>query len=193
MATDSAPLAAPSYLVNRLVVAVYVLLVFGASVRVNGAGLACPDWPLCFGQVIPAIDYGIAFEFGHRVYAGLVSLVFLALGAMLYREREAAGRPLLLGWGVAAVLLIIQVILGGLTVLELLAEWTVSSHLLTGNLFCVAIFLLALGLREASQPIEREAVGPLVRGFAVFMALAIPAQLVLGGYVSASYAGLACS
>ena len=54
----------------------YVLLVFGSAVRVHGAGLACPDWPLCFGEVIPALDFQVFMEWGHRVLAGLVSLGF---------------------------------------------------------------------------------------------------------------------
>ena len=53
-----------------LVAATAFLIVFGASVRVHGAGLACPDWPLCFGEVVPAIDFQVGLEFGHRVIAG---------------------------------------------------------------------------------------------------------------------------
>ena len=48
----------------------YVLIVFGALVRAHGAGLACPDWPLCFGEWVPEFDFRIAFEWGHRALAG---------------------------------------------------------------------------------------------------------------------------
>jgi cytochrome c oxidase assembly protein subunit 15 len=192
LAKPYASLNAPSRLANWLVGATFVLLVFGASVRVNGAGLACPDWPLCFGKVIPEIDYGVAFEFGHRVYAGLIALGFLALGAMFFRARADVGRALLWGWGVAGVILLTQIVLGGLTVLELLAEWTVASHLVTGNLFCVALLLIAFGLRERMNPVERAPVSTALRVWTTLMALAIPTQLALGGYVSGSHAGLAC-
>ncbi|MGI9431363.1 MAG: COX15/CtaA family protein, partial [Myxococcota bacterium] len=57
----------------------YVLIVLGALVRAHGAGLACPDWPLCFGEVIPTFDFKIAFEWGHRALAGTVGLIFLGL------------------------------------------------------------------------------------------------------------------
>ena len=65
----------------------YVLIVFGALVRANGAGLACPDWPLCFGEVIPAFDVGVAFEWGHRALAGSVGLVWIN-GANYGDDRE---------------------------------------------------------------------------------------------------------
>lgn len=185
-------LKGPTRLADALVVVTFGLLVFGASVRVHGAGLACPDWPLCFGEVIPPIDFGVAFEFGHRVLAGLVSLGYAALLGWLWIRREQAGRGLLIGGAIGLVVLAIQVVLGGLTVLELLAEWTVASHLLTGNTFCVTLLLIALGLHERWAPVERTPVSGLQRGFAVLMAVAIPAQLVLGGFVSSSYAGLAC-
>ncbi len=192
MEAQRAALSGPSRLANGLVAVTFVLLIVGASVRVHGAGLACPDWPLCFGKVIPPIDFGVAFEFGHRVLAGLVSLGYFALLAWLVRVREAAGRGLLIGAVVGLVILAVQVVLGGLTVLELLAQWTVASHLLAGNAFCLTLLLIALGLRERMHPVSRPAVGALERSFAVFMAVAIPSQLVLGGFVSSSYAGLAC-
>ncbi len=178
-----------------LVAVTWGLLVFGASVRVNGAGLACPDWPLCFGEVIPTIDLGVFFEFGHRVYAGGVSLLFAALGAVTawrWRKGTLSGWPLAV-WAAGFVVLIVQIVLGGLTVLELLAEWTVTSHLLAGNTFCLSVLLLALTLRaeEDGWP-ALDAVTGLQRTTVVAVAVLVPVQIALGGLVSSSYAGLVC-
>lgn len=175
-----------------LVAVTYVLLVFGATVRVHGAGLACPDWPLCFGQVVPEIDFQVGLEFGHRVLAGLVSLAFLGIGWGIRSRGAALGRLPGLLWGVAAVALAIQIVLGGLTVLHLLAEWTVASHLLTGNAFCSLLLLIALALREARVEVPRAEVSWVHRGVALALAALVPAQLALGGLVAASGAGLAC-
>lgn len=175
-----------------LLAVTYVLLVFGASVRVHGAGLACPDWPLCFGEVIPPIDFGVALEFGHRVLAGLVSLGFLALATGIFRARAALGRGIvsLAAWGL--LVLVLQVVLGGLTVLELLAEWTVTSHLLAGNTFCLTLLLIALRLREVGAPRRRAPTGLGTRGVAALLVALVPTQLALGGLVSSSHAGLVC-
>lgn len=177
--------------VFTLVATIWGLLVFGASVRVHGAGLACPDWPLCFGQVVPEIDFGVFFEFGHRVYAGVVGLMFVGLGAvMVWRGHP---RSLLALWGAGLALLILQIVLGGLTVLELLAEWTVTSHLLAGNAFCVMVLLLALALRahEDGWP-SLDPVGLAHRFGAASFAALLVGQLALGGLVSSSHAGLVC-
>ena len=175
-----------------LVLATWALLVVGASVRVNGAGLACPDWPLCFGEVIPPLDLKVGFEFGHRVLAGLISLGFLALGGAIYRRRAELGRAALGAWGAAAVLLAVQIVLGGLTVLHLLAEWTVASHLLTGNAFCATLLALTLVLRERAAPVARAPVGAWDRLATAALLVLAPLQLGLGGFVAGSYAGLAC-
>lgn len=175
-----------------LVLATWGLLVVGASVRVNGAGLACPDWPLCFGQVVPRIDLEVGFEFGHRVLAGIVSLGFMALAVGVVRGRARYGRGAVGLVVAAAVALAVQIVLGGLTVLHLLAEWTVASHLLTGNTFCVLLLLLALTLRERSVPVARPAVAPGLRWLAAAVGALVPLQLALGGYVAGASAGLAC-
>lgn len=183
----------------------YVLIVLGALVRAHGAGLACPDWPLCFGEWIPRFDFKVAFEWGHRALAGSVGLLFLALGALTLRD--AALRPRLWrGLAIAAALLAVQIVLGGLTVLHLLASWTVTSHLVTGNAFALSVVLLgrrltALG-RDASAPRTGEALAPDTAAAAppttaqvaatTLAAGLLVAQIVVGGLVSSHYAGLVC-
>ncbi len=169
------------------------LLVLGSTVRVNGAGLSCPDWPLCFGQVVPAYDFHVYLEFGHRVVAGVVSLVFFGVWIASARQGRLAQAPWLgRVFVLAALVLATQVVLGGLTVLELLAEWTVASHLLAGNTFCALLLVIALGLREQDVGVSTHEVTAVARGVATGLVLLVPVQLVLGGFVAGSHAGLAC-
>jgi len=170
----------------------YILIVLGALVRAHGAGLSCPDWPLCFGKVIPEFNFKIAFEWGHRVLAGSVGLVYLALGILTLRLPELGAR-MRYSLLVAAVLLASQIVLGGLTVLELLATWTVTSHLVTGNAFALAIVLLARRLTRlsAGDPPAIRA-NPSQRAVTALAGALLAAQVVLGGLVSSSYAGLVC-
>ena len=168
--------------------ATWFLAVFGALVRAHGAGLACPDWPLCFGEVIPTLDFGVFFEFGHRALAGTVGLVFLGASIAVFRDAEAraaAGRLVV----AAGVVLAVQIALGGLTVLQLLASWTVTSHLLAGNTFCLMLLIVALRLRGWSV----DGVPDRVRAGVALTALALLAQITLGGLVSSNFAGLACT
>ena len=172
----------------------YVLVVLGALVRAHGAGLACPDWPLCFGEVIPRLDFKVAFEFGHRVLAGSVGILFALLAWRTLRAPQLALR-LRRGLAVTAALLALQVVLGGLTVLQLLASWTVTSHLVTGNAFALALVLLGRRIGELSDPAaslnDRRAT-PLERTTTTAVGVLLVAQIVLGGLVSSSYAGLVC-
>ena len=170
----------------------YVLVVLGALVRAHGAGLACPDWPLCFGEVIPEMDFKVAFEWGHRALAGSVGLLFLALGALTLRD-PVAGPPLRLGLLLAAALLALQIVLGGLTVLELLATWTVTSHLVTGNAFALSLVLLGRGLLRLDEDrLDQPSASPSLRVAISLAGALLFVQIVLGGLVSSSYAGLVC-
>ncbi len=175
-----------------LVAATFVLIVLGALVRAHGAGLACPDWPLCFGELIPAFDLRVAFEYTHRALAGSISVAFVWIGVRLLRHpvaRDAAGGALV----VAAALLAVQILLGALTVWHLLAAWTVTAHLLTGNLFAATLLTAWLRLRRGGGA------GPAVRGgrggvppLLILAAAVLLGQLVLGGLVASRFAGLAC-
>ena len=89
----------------------YVLIVLGALVRAHGAGLACPDWPLCFGELIPRFDFKVAFEWGHRALAGSVGIVFLALLGLTLR-RPALRMRMRAGLLGAALLLVAAFVVG---------------------------------------------------------------------------------
>ena len=171
----------------------YVLIVFGALVRANGAGLACPDWPLCFGEVIPDFDFKVAFEWGHRALAGSVGIVFVLLAGLTLRRPELRAK-MWLGLLVAAILLTAQIILGGLTVLELLASWTVTSHLVTGNAFALALVLLGRQLSRLADPGQdrAEPASATQRRVTTLAGALLGIQIVLGGLVSSNYAGLVC-
>jgi cytochrome c oxidase assembly protein subunit 15 len=192
-------LAAPDRYATRLALgfalvlaATFGLIVLGALVRAHEAGLACPDWPLCFGELIPPLNLKVGFEYAHRVVAGSVTLAFAVLAVLALRRplSRRASRRLL---AVAASLLSVQILLGALTVWKLLASWTVTSHLITGNAFAVTLLLTACALRDAAlgrRP--RAAVPTRLRRALVVVAVLLGLQLALGGLVSSRYAGLSC-
>jgi heme A synthase len=190
----AAPGAAPARLLARGFAALCALttglIVLGALVRAHGAGLACPDWPLCFGELVPRMNLEVAFEWTHRLVAGTVSLLFVGLGAAALRDPELRPRVARL-LAVATGLLGVQVLLGALTVWHLLASWTVTSHLLVGNAFNACLLLLALAIRDAG--VRRTAVcAPAARAAISVAAALLALQLALGGLVSSSFAGMAC-
>ncbi len=168
-----------------LAVVTYALLVFGSTVRVHGAGLACPDWPLCFGELVPRLDFRIFLEWGHRVLAGGISLGFTGLSAYIASRRELRhelGVHLLVLIGILCA----QIVFGGLTVLKLLAFWSVTTHLLLGNAFMVG--LLGVALRLRGNVTVAPPLAPVVS-----LAALVTVQMALGGLVSSNYAGLACT
>jgi cytochrome c oxidase assembly protein subunit 15 len=173
-----------------LCAATFALIVLGALVRAHGAGLACPDWPLCFGRLVPAFDLRVGFEWTHRALAGVIGLAFLGLGLAALRQpaarRACAGAILL-----ATLLLAVQIALGALTVWKLLAAWTVTAHLVTGNAFNAVLLWIGLRLRAAAAP-AAPAPSRTARLWLGAAAGGLALQLVLGGLVSSRYAGLAC-
>jgi len=171
----------------------YLLITIGALVRAHDAGLACPDWPLCFGEFVPQMNLEVSFEWTHRLVAGSVALLFAGLAISLLRNPEtpAAIRKLL---GLATGLLATQILLGALTVWLKLASWTVTAHLITGNSFCVTLLLIGCSLRDSVHGRSaRPAAASKARAAILACVVLLFAQMLLGGLVSSRYAGLVCT
>lgn len=174
-------------------IATYALIVLGGVVRATGAGLACPDWPLCYGRLIPPLDGLVLIEYSHRLVASLVGLLTLAVVLAGWRRVKALSRL-----GVPVLILLAgQIGLGGLTVKHELSAWLVVAHLGTAMAFFAATIVIAtramLGAPGLAAPV-RGAGGPETRflTLAWMTAGATFVLVLIGGYVSASGAGLAC-
>jgi len=118
--------------------ATFFLLFVGGLVTSTGSALAVPDWPLAFGKLIPAWEGGIRFEFGHRLAAGTVVILTLALMAWAWRAepRRWVRQLVALAFG----LIIVQAILGGITVLFELPLAIAVAHAATAQaLFCLMV------------------------------------------------------
>ncbi len=121
------------------------LITYGAWVRVSGAGLGCPDWPLCEGVIVPELEGATAIEFGHRVYAGVTMLATAVAAWYAFRARAADPRTnRVLLWALAAI--VAQAGLGGATVLTELHGMVRLAHL-TFSLLTLA--LLTIGALQA--------------------------------------------
>ncbi len=166
------------------VAAVFLLMGLGNIVSATGSGLACPDWPLCHGRLIPPLRPDVLIEYGHRLAAVLASVLLVAtIVATLRRSRETVTRAIA-RWLIA--LLAVQISLGGITVLLKLPHLISTAHLV--NALLILGGLLVLAARERPPGEAAPTVARLARvGLAVLLV-----QLALGGYVRHSGAGLAC-
>ena len=118
--------------------ATFCLIFIGGLVTSTGSALAVPDWPLAFGKLIPAWQGGIRFEYSHRVAAGTVVVLTLMLMAWAWRAepRRWVRRLVMLAFG----LIIIQAVLGGITVLLELPLVIAVAHAATAQaLFCLMV------------------------------------------------------
>jgi cytochrome c oxidase assembly protein subunit 15 len=120
--------------------ATFLLLVAGALVTSNDAGLSVPDWPTTFGSLVrmPRMVGGVKFEHGHRMTAEFIGLLTIILAVWTWRTDR---RPWMRKLGVGALAtVILQGVLGGLTVLTFLPPLVSSAHALLGQtFFCLAV------------------------------------------------------
>ena len=125
---------------------VYVLIVLGGIVTSTGSELACPDWPLCNGQIIPTFTTPVVIEYTHRLWTLVVTALVVSTAVVAWRKFRWSSRitkfatlTLVLLWG--------QVILGMLTVESGALPAVVTSHLALATLvFASALLTSAVSI-----------------------------------------------
>jgi cytochrome c oxidase assembly protein subunit 15 len=170
----------------------FFLLIAGALVTSNDAGLSVPDWPLSYGSLTPPMVGGIFYEHGHRMIASFVGLLSIVLAVWLWRvdsAGQAGRRPNKKRWlrwlGLAGLgAIVAQGLLGGLTVLFFLPPAVSSAHATLAQIFFATVAGIAL---FTSAWWEREPVlwrsdfrSPSIHGLALAAVAAVFVQLILG-------------
>ena len=169
----------------------YFLIALGGTVRVSDSGLSCPDWPLCHGSIFVALDYHVLLEQFHRYAASIVSILIIAIAisALKWARKE---RQVLIPALIAPFLLVIQIVLGGLTVLWKLPPQIIAAHLGTA----LAIFAMVITVAAMSgKPKPSKEHPAMTRKFvrlAMTNALLVYGLMLSGSYVVGSSATLAC-
>lgn len=175
-------------------VATFVLIFVGGLVTSTGSALAVPDWPLAFGKFIPPLTGGIRFEWSHRVVAGAVSALTLLLA--IWNWLREPRRWVRIVAAAAFALILLQAILGGLTVLMLLPLPLAVAHAATAQaFFCVMIALVLFSSRGFGDPEYLgnlpERYHPPLAPLATLTTVAIYAQILIGAVMRHIGAGLA--
>ncbi|ABB58631.1 COX15/CtaA family protein [Synechococcus elongatus] len=172
---------------GHLAIATWLLIGIGGATRVMNAGLACPDWPLCYGSWLPWQQFNLQvfLEWFHRLDAAVVGCGTLVIALVAWRSRSQL--PRFWPWAATGALLLVglQATLGALTVTELLRFDLVTAHLGTALLFFVSL----LGLQAALQPRSPLNAGQsLPRLLLLVTAIAVYGQCLLGALVGSRWA-----
>ena len=133
-------------------VALALIVLTGAAVRLTGSGLGCPDWPKCYGKTVPPLDTHAVIEYGNRLLTGFVGLAVIAASALAWFRWPFRGHLALFG-ALLPLGVIGQAILGALVVKYHLAPGLVMLHFILSMLLLDAAFALAWCARY--EPGER--------------------------------------
>jgi heme a synthase len=162
------------------------LMALGSATRVMNAGLSCPDWPLCYGTLLPQnqMNLQVFLEWFHRLVASVIGFGTIVMLGTTYRYRTQLPDWTPKAMAIALLLVVVQGALGGLTVTELLRFDIVTAHLGTGLAFFSTLLTIGLCL------LDYQPSGPTgsLRWLGLTAAITIYAQSLLGGLVASQWA-----
>lgn len=189
---DSKSFIEPIVLIRRLAfgiaIATWMVMAIGSATRVMNAGLACPDWPLCYGSVLPAeqMNLQVFLEWFHRLVASTVGFTTLVLfsAGWYYRQELPKWLPRAISGSLSLV--IFQGVLGGLTVTQLLRFDIVTAHLGTGLLFFSS--LLAIAMAAGKSELNKVTSTPKLAWLGLAAAVLVYLQSILGALVASQWA-----
>lgn len=184
----------PVVLIRRIAfsiaIATWVVMAIGSATRVMNAGLACPDWPLCYGTILPAeqMNLQVFLEWFHRLVASTVGFATLVLLGASWYFRQAL--PKWLPWATSGSLslVVFQGILGGLTVTQLLRFDIVTAHLGTGLLFFSSLLAIATALSSQISFGDALSTSPKLAWLGLAAAVLVYLQSILGALVASQWA-----
>ncbi len=188
--TDAQQVSQPQVWIRRLVwkmaIATLLLMAVGSATRVMNAGLACPDWPLCYGQLVPTrqMNLQVFLEWFHRLDAALIGATAIALSALSWWFRQQLPRWLPWAATFALFLIVFQGILGGLTVTQLLRFDIVTAHLGTALLFFSTLIMIGTAL----TPYQGTKAAGKLSWLGLSAAILVYLQSILGGLVGSRWA-----
>ncbi len=188
------------------VVFTFIVILMGAYTRLADAGLGCPDWPGCYGQLkVPSAGDELArarqhfpgmeldpkkawLEMIHRYLAGILGVMVFGILIWCLRQQKAPKKLAI----IISALIVFQALLGMWTVTMMLMPVIVMSHLLGGFTLISLLFLMYLRVRPLTPPDS----DPYAKSFARLALIAVIAligQIMLGGWTSSNYAALSCT
>ncbi len=168
-----------------LVVCTYLLIVLGSTVRVTDSGTGCPGWPLCYNQIGPVLDHPHAMiEQSHRYLASIVTVLVFVCWYFAFKLRKLEHtKSMFLFANLNVLMIIVQVVLGAITVVTNNAPITVALHLIVGLSFlalCVMFLLSVLyGNYKSNVSKKLDVVGWLL--IVSFEILLISGSIVVDG------------
>ncbi len=173
-------------LVWKIAIATLLLMAVGSATRVMNAGLACPDWPLCYGQLVPTrqMNLQVFLEWFHRLDAALIGISAIALSGLSWWYRRVLPRWLPWAATFALFLIVFQGVLGGLTVTQLLRFDIVTAHLGTALLFFTTLIVIGTAL----LPYQGTKAAGKLRWLGLSATVLVYLQSIIGGLVGSRWA-----